>query len=113
MTASYQSEAALLAHVAGRRTHQLTGSKGRSLVSRGIFVAICALAALTVPARAGAQELAVEGQDLINGIPRRLLQAVQLADTERIAVDGRLDEAVWERALPAKDFIQIDPQNGQ
>jgi hypothetical protein len=71
------------------------------------------LCALALPAAAGAQELAVEGQDLINGIPRRLLQATRVGDGERIALDGRLDEAVWQRALPAKNFIQIDPQNGE
>jgi hypothetical protein len=71
------------------------------------------LCALALPAAAGAQELAVEGQDLINGIPRRLLQATRIGEGEQIALDGRLDEAVWQRALPAKDFVQIDPQNGQ
>jgi hypothetical protein len=81
------------------------------LVSRfGISVVLCALA---LPGAAGAQELAVEGQDLINGIPRRLLHATRIGEGERIALDGRLDEAVWQRALPAKDFVQIDPQNGQ
>ena len=35
-----------------------------------------------------------------------------MADGERIAVDGRLDEAVWQRAVPATDFAQLDPQNG-
>jgi hypothetical protein len=38
--------------------------------------------------------------------------AVRLADGERIDVDGRLDEAVWQRAVPATDFAQLDPQNG-
>jgi hypothetical protein len=64
-------------------------------------------------ASAPAQELALEGQDLVGGVPRRLVQAVRLPVGERIALDGRLDEAVWQRALPAKDFVQIDPQNGQ
>ena len=27
-------------------------------------------------------------------------------------IDGNLDEAVWQRALPATDFIQRDPQEG-
>ena len=29
-----------------------------------------------------------------------------------IALDGRLDEPVWSRAVPAGDFIQVDPDNG-
>jgi hypothetical protein len=79
----------------------------------GIPLLLCALASLALAGTAHAQELSLEGQDLINGVPRRLLQAERLPDGERIALDGRLDEGVWLRALPAKDFIQIDPQNGQ
>ena len=43
---------------------------------------------------------------------RRTIQAARLRDTERITVDGRLDEEIWQRAVPAADFIQIDPANG-
>ena len=31
----------------------------------------------------------------------------------KIAVDGRLDEADWARAQPAKDFLQKDPDEGK
>ena len=44
---------------------------------------------------------------------RPSVAAVRLADGERIAVDGRLEEAVWQRAVPATDFAQLDPQNGE
>jgi len=72
------------------------------LISRfGISVAICALGALSLPAGAGAQETG-----------RRQIQAIRLPDGERIVLDGRLDEGIWKQAEPAKDFIQIDPQNG-
>ena len=47
-----------------------------------------------------------------NSSVRRAIQATRLRDTERISVDGRLDEEAWERATPAADFIQIDPANG-
>ncbi len=33
--------------------------------------------------------------------------------TAKIAVDGRLDEADWARARPAKDFLQKDPDEGK
>ena len=33
--------------------------------------------------------------------------------TEKIAVDGRLSEADWSRALPAKEFLQRDPDEGK
>ena len=84
------------------------------MVSRvGIPVLVCSFVFTLLTASAPAQELVLEGQDLVGGLPRRLVQALRLPDGERITLDGRLDEAVWQRALPAKDFIQVDPQNGQ
>jgi Domain of unknown function (DUF5916) len=47
-----------------------------------------------------------------NAPDRRTIRATRLLDDEKIEVDGRLDEAVWARALPAVDFIQVDPANG-
>jgi hypothetical protein len=81
-------------------------------MSRDIRVVLCALA-LAMPAAAGAQEALLEAQDLVGGMPRRRMLAARLDAGERIALDGRLDEGVWKRAAPAKDFIQIDPQNGK
>jgi hypothetical protein len=43
---------------------------------------------------------------------RPTVTAVRLADHESIALDGRLDEPFWSRAVPAADFSQIDPANG-
>jgi len=40
------------------------------------------------------------------------MQAFRLNDGESIALDGRLDEPVWSRTVPAGDFMQIDPDNG-
>ncbi len=40
----------------------------------------------------------------------RVIQAVQITDNLRI--DGRLDEAAWQRARPIRQFTQIDPQQG-
>ena len=45
-------------------------------------------------------------------VPRPEIAAVRLSDGDRIAVDGVLDEAVWQRAVPAADFAQLDPDNG-
>ena len=36
-----------------------------------------------------------------------------MATDESITLDGRLDEAVWMRAVPATNFLQRDPDNGQ
>jgi hypothetical protein len=43
---------------------------------------------------------------------RRTITAVRLLDGESISLDGRIDEPFWSRAVPAADFIQIDPANG-
>jgi hypothetical protein len=44
---------------------------------------------------------------------RRSMEAVRMATDESITLDGRLDEAVWMRAVPATNFLQRDPDNGQ
>ena len=44
---------------------------------------------------------------------RRSVTAFRMADGDSIELDGRLDEAVWANAIPAANFIQIDPANGQ
>ena len=44
---------------------------------------------------------------------RRTMRALRLQPEERIVVDGHLDEEVWKRAVPARDFVQQDPDNGK
>ena len=41
-----------------------------------------------------------------------MMTAERLLEGERISLDGILDEAVWDRATPATDFIQQDPVFG-
>ena len=43
---------------------------------------------------------------------RRSVTAVRLFDGESVALDARLDEPFWSRAVPAAEFTQIDPANG-
>jgi hypothetical protein len=43
---------------------------------------------------------------------RRSMTAIRLDEGERILLDGVLDEEVWQRAQPATDFLQRDPDNG-
>src|SRR5687768_4447224 len=43
---------------------------------------------------------------------RRTIPSMRLNDGERVELDGRLDEGLWKRAVPAADFMQIDPANG-
>jgi hypothetical protein len=44
---------------------------------------------------------------------RRTMLAVRMEDQEQIVLDGRLDEPVWQRAVPAGDFRQQEPRNGE
>jgi hypothetical protein len=44
---------------------------------------------------------------------RRTVRAIRLQPDEGIVLDGSLDEEPWSRALPARDFIQQDPDNGK
>ena len=46
--------------------------------------------------------------ELLNS-DRKRIQAVRLADDERITLDGVLDEPVWKRTVPGGDFIMQDP----
>jgi hypothetical protein len=43
---------------------------------------------------------------------RRTMSALRIADSDIIAIDGRLDEGAWARAVPASGFVQQDPDNG-
>ncbi len=45
--------------------------------------------------------------------PRPEVQAHRLAEGESIVLDGVPDEAAWQKAAPATDFRQRDPDNGE
>ena len=45
-------------------------------------------------------------------LDRREMTALRLAEGEQVQLDGLLDEALWSRAVPATNFIQVDPDNG-
>jgi hypothetical protein len=74
---------------------------------RRTFYALAALALLAVPAEAQQTGPAAE-----NG-GRRSIRATRMNAGEAIEMDGRFDEPVWQRAEPADNFVQIDPDNGQ
>jgi len=76
------------------------------LAVRGALMLAIALptAALAQPAPQG-----TPSDHPIFGEGRRTMTAVRLADTDEIRLDGRLDEAIWQRAVPASDFIMQDP----
>ena len=40
------------------------------------------------------------------------ITAIRLTDGDRLVLDGRLDEAAWQRAVPASGFRQQDPNSG-
>ena len=41
---------------------------------------------------------------------RKRVRAVEIS--EKLNMDGRLDEAAWQRAEPIREFVQVDPQQG-
>lgn len=65
-------------------------------------LAICASVATALPA---------EGQTT-DEPGRPSVQALRLQDGDRLVIDGVLDEAVWQQAVPAANFLQRDPDNG-
>ena len=66
-----------------------------------IVLALILMAALAWAAESAAQT------------PRPEVRAYRLAEGETIALDGLLDEAVWQKAMPAANFLQRDPDNGE
>src|SRR6476620_1262672 len=74
----------------------------KSVVTTAYALSWCLLA---TPARSQ------DKSDIMNST-RRTVRAVRLLDTERITLDGVLDEAVWKRTAPAGDFIMQDPTLG-
>jgi hypothetical protein len=40
------------------------------------------------------------------------MRAYRLTDTESIVLDGAPDEPAWQKAVPATNFLQRDPENG-
>ena len=76
----------------------------------------CSRARLLIQLTAGlvvvATPVAVQAQDSRLPPGRRTMTAERLREGEAIQLDGRLDEPVWDRAVPATDFIQQDPDFG-
>jgi Domain of unknown function (DUF5916) len=62
----------------------------------------------------GADDDAIQTSDArlaqYEGRPR--VQALRMNEGEKITLDGRLEEDVWKRAIPAGTFTQQDPKNG-
>ncbi|CAN5838984.1 hypothetical protein BH23GEM6_BH23GEM6_09310 [soil metagenome] len=52
---------------------------------------------------------------LVTAVPasaQRSIEAVRLEPGERIQLDGKLDEGLWQRITPATDFVQREPVEG-
>src|SRR5262245_65022555 len=72
---------------------------------------------LLIPLRASAGQLnalppAVQPTQMLGGLERREMVAMQMGSEDRVTLDGVLNEPVWGQAVPAADFRQQDPQNG-
>ncbi len=71
-----------------------------------ILLAALSIAISARPAAAQSVSVAVTPE-------RPTATAIRLDSTERIVVDGLLDEPSWERAQPITDFRQSEPRNGE
>ena len=71
-------------------------------------LSLCALIGFLTPATAPAQNVTASTDD--GSAP--MVTAVALEAEERIELDGRLDEPIWQRVEPATNFIQQEPDNG-
>ncbi|MSR22788.1 MAG: hydrolase [Gemmatimonadetes bacterium] len=79
----------------------------RGVATCGAVAAFLGAGSLSAQQEAGAAE-----QDLRIPPGRRSMTAERLREGEGVTLDGLLDEAVWQRAVPATDFIQQDPDFG-
>ncbi|UCE74805.1 MAG: carbohydrate binding family 9 domain-containing protein, partial [Methanomassiliicoccales archaeon] len=43
----------------------------------------------------------------------RIITANRLAENESVRLDGRLNEPIWHRSIPATDFLQQEPKEGE
>ena len=55
---------------------------------------------------------APQSTNLVGGLERREMLAMQLGVEQLVTLDGILDEPFWQSVVPASDFRQQDPQNG-
>lgn len=80
-----------------------------TIAPRVLLPAVVLALAWVAPTATAAQENGTEPEDA----SRRSVVAVAVGEGERIALDGVLDESAWSRAVPARDFVQQIPQNGE
>ena len=87
---------------------------GLSLVSMVLGahapLALAQVDAAPLPAVAASLPATAKGGQNNGG--RRTVTAARLPQGASLTLDGRLDEPFWSNAVPAADFIQIDPTNG-
>ena len=76
------------------------------MIARACVYGFVSFSVLVAAGSVWAQEQEVRQLD------RRTMQAFRMNEGESITLDGRLDEPVWQRAVPATDFVQQDPVNG-
>jgi hypothetical protein len=68
---------------------------------------------LSVLCLVGLSSVTVAGQQPAAPAPRKQAHATRI-ESGSVKLDGRLDEAFWERAEPVGDFLQAEPvENGQ
>jgi hypothetical protein len=83
------------------------------MLLRTVFTAAILLAATPALVQAqGAYAASSNPDHPIFQSGKRMVVAERLLEGERVVLDGRLDEAFWQRAVPASDFIMQEPTLG-
>ena len=84
----------------------------RALVCSGVIVLACGWSARAVVAASDDPQRPCPTTCRPDLLARRTLHAVAIDPGEVPTVDGRLDDAVWERAEPATGFVESQPHPG-
>ena len=89
----------------------------RQRLTRAAVVGTCVLGSLGGWPHAARAQGPGPGQQPVHALQARgrvpVLEATRLAASERVALDGRLDEVFWRRAPAADGFLQQEPVEGQ
>ncbi len=98
--------------ISGARAPDQVAAARTVSVVRATLTGFAVLAALQVASPATAQEILTSAD--LDGIgSASTIPTVQAAArTSDIRIDGRVDEAAWQRARPSRDFVQGEPVEG-
>lgn len=103
----------------GSRTTPVPGARTHSIAPPWVPALLLVLLGIPSASNAQDEDPSAQGEHSTEqtvypidplSAPRPTLTVVRI--NEPIVVDGRIDEPVWQSAVPATDFVQATPQTG-